>query len=157
MDAQFLQAVWPQELDNVRLLIVFCDHHGTIYTHDWNLFTPRAGAQASIEGGQEWTGRDVILKLQNGHFTILRHQDPDNRHPIQELLDKMLDADVDLNLVRVFPLPFHFRFISVSFPFHFRFISVSFPFHFTFFISPASASCCTSRAFSAVNRTQRAA
>jgi hypothetical protein len=97
VDAQFLQAVWPQELDNVRLLIVFCDHHGTIYTHDWNLFTPRAGAQASIECGREWTGRDVILKLQNGHFTILRHQDPDNHHPIQEMLDKMLDADVDLN------------------------------------------------------------
>ncbi len=97
VDAQFLQAVWPQELDNVRLLIVFCDHHGSIYTHDWNLFTPRAGAQASIEGGLEWTGRDVILKLQNGHFTILRHQDPENRHPIQEMLDKMLDPDVDLN------------------------------------------------------------
>ena len=89
--------MWPPELDNVRLLIVFCNHLGTISIHNWNLFTPRAGARASIEGGQEWTGRDVILKLQDGHFTILRHQDPDNRHPIQDLLDKMLDADVDLN------------------------------------------------------------
>jgi hypothetical protein len=94
VDAQFLQAVWPPELDNVRLLIVFRDHLGTLSTHNWNLFTPRADAQASIEGGQEWTGRDVILSLKDGHFTILRHQDPNNHHPIQDLLDKMLDADV---------------------------------------------------------------
>ena len=94
VDAQFLQAVWPPELDNVRLLIVFRDHLGTLSTHNWNLFTPRADAQASIEGGQEWTGRDVILSLKDGHFTILRHQDPNNHHPIQDLLDKMMDADV---------------------------------------------------------------
>ncbi len=94
VDAQFLQAAWPQELDNVRLLIIFRDHLGTISTHNWNLFTPRADAQASIEGGQEWTGRNVILNLKDGHFTILRHQDPDNHRPIQDLLDKMLDADV---------------------------------------------------------------
>jgi hypothetical protein len=94
VDAQFLQAAWPPELDNVRLLIVFRNHLGTLSTHNWNLFTPRADAQTSIEGGQEWTGRDVILNLKDGHFTILRHQDPDNHHPIQDLLDKMLDADV---------------------------------------------------------------
>jgi hypothetical protein len=94
VDAQFLQAAWPQELDNVRLLIIFRNRIGTLSTHNWNLFTPRADAQASIEGGQEWTGRDVILNLEDGHFTILRHQDPNNHHPIQDLLDKMLDADV---------------------------------------------------------------
>jgi hypothetical protein len=98
VDAQFLQAAWPQELDNVRLLIVFCDNEGNIYTHDWNLFTPIANAQSSIDMGREWRGRDVILKLQNGHFTILRHQNPDNLHPIQEMLDMMSDAEVQQDL-----------------------------------------------------------
>jgi autonomous glycyl radical cofactor GrcA len=98
VDAQFLQAAWPLELDNVRLLIVFRNQLGTLSAHNWNLFTPRADARASIEGGQEWTGRDVILSLKDGHFTILRHQDPNNRHPIQDLLDKMLDPDVASNV-----------------------------------------------------------
>lgn len=95
VDAQFLQAAWPQELDNVRLLIVFCSHDGHIYTHDWNLFTPRAKAQECIDAGQEWTGRDVILKLQNGHFTILRPL-PENDHPIQDMLNKMIHPEVEL-------------------------------------------------------------
>ena len=98
VDAQFLAAAWPQELDNVRLLIVVCSADGRIQSHDWNLLTPIANAQQSIESGQEWRGRDVILKLQSGHFTILRHQDPENLHPIQDLLAKMLDPDVGLDL-----------------------------------------------------------
>jgi hypothetical protein len=87
VDAQFLQAAWPQELDNVRLLIVVCDHEGSIFTHDWNLFTPIANA----------TGRDVILKLQNGHFTILRHQEH-VAHPIQKILNLLSDPEVRLDL-----------------------------------------------------------
>ena len=90
VDAQFLQASWPQELDNVRLLIITVVN-GRIATHDWNLFTPRANAQAAIDGGELWSGRDVILKLENGHFTILRALIPESEayreHPIQDLLD----------------------------------------------------------------------
>ncbi len=91
VDAQFLQAVWPQELDNVRLLIITVVD-GRIATHDWNLFTPQANAQAVIDSGQHWTGRDVILKLENGHFTILRalvskDSSEYREHPIQDLLD----------------------------------------------------------------------
>jgi hypothetical protein len=78
-------------------MILVCDYAGNIYTHDWNLFTPRANAQATLEQGQEWTGRDVILKLQNGHFTILRHQSGEQAHPIQDILNKIIDGDVDLN------------------------------------------------------------
>ena len=85
VDAQFLQAVWPQELDNVRLLIITVVNGG-IMTHDWNLFTPKASVQAAIDAGEEWAGRDIILKLENGHFTILRAQS-ENQHPIQELLN----------------------------------------------------------------------
>ena len=91
VDAQFLQAVWPQELDNVRLLIItVVDGH--IATHDWNLFTPQANVQAAIDAGQHWTGRDIILKLENGHFTILRalvskDSSEFREHPIQDLLD----------------------------------------------------------------------
>jgi hypothetical protein len=98
IDAQFLAAAWPQELGNVRLLIVVCNDDGRIRSHGWNLFTPIANAQQSIRSGQEWTGRDVILKLQGGHFTILRHRDSENLHPIQDLLDKMLDPEVGLDL-----------------------------------------------------------
>ena len=96
VDAQFLAAAWPQELDNVRLLIVVCSADGRIQSH--NLFTPRANAQQSIRSGQELTGRDVILKLQGGHFTILRHRDSENLHPIQDLLVKMSDPEVGLDL-----------------------------------------------------------
>jgi len=97
VDAQFLQAAWPQELDNVRLLIVFCDNEGNIFTHDWNLFTPIANAQSSFDTGRDWTGRDVILKLQNGHFTILRHQGH-VANPIQEMLNRLSDPEVQLDL-----------------------------------------------------------
>ena len=94
VDAQFLQAVWPQELDNVRLMVLVCVN-GSIYTHDWNLFTPRANAQASIDSGIEWSGRDIILKLENGHFTILRPRDS-TQFPIQRLLNMIVDAEVGL-------------------------------------------------------------
>ena len=91
VDAQFLQAVWPQELDNVRLLIITVVD-GRIATHDWNLFTPRANAQAAIDAGEHWSGRDIILKLENGHFTILKAlvskgSNEYREHPIQDLLD----------------------------------------------------------------------
>jgi hypothetical protein len=90
VDAQFLQAVWPQELDNVRLLIITVVN-GRIQTHDWNLFTPLAQAQAAIDRGEHWAGRDVIMKLEMGHFTILKALLPDStayrEHPIQDLLD----------------------------------------------------------------------
>ena len=85
MDAQFLQAVWPQELDDVRLLIITVVDGG-IMTHDWNLFTPKPNVQAAIDSGEEWAGRDVILKLENGHFTILRAKSP-SEHPVQDLLN----------------------------------------------------------------------
>ena len=85
VDAQFLQAVWPQELDDVRLLIITVVDGG-IMTHDWNLFTPKPNVQAAIDSGEEWAGRDVILKLENGHFTILRAKSP-SEHPVQDLLN----------------------------------------------------------------------
>ena len=90
VDAQFLQAVWPQELDDVRLLIITVVN-GRIATHDWNLFTPKANAQAVIDSGEPWSGRDVILKLENGHFTVLKalasEPGASRLHPIQDLLD----------------------------------------------------------------------
>ena len=85
VDAQFLQAVWPQELDDVRLLIITVVDGG-IMTHDWNLFTPKPNVQAAIDSGEEWAGRDVILKLENGHFTILRAKSQ-SEHPVQDLLN----------------------------------------------------------------------
>ena len=95
VDAQFMQAVWPQELDNVRLLIITVVN-GRIATHDWNLFTPLANAQACIDKGDLWTGRDIILKLENGHFTILKALIPNSEayreHPIQDLLDMIGEA-----------------------------------------------------------------
>jgi len=96
VDAQFLQAVWPQELDDVRLLVVNCVNGRTSFCpHDWNLFTPIANARATFNSRNEWSGRDIILKLENGHFTILRPHEP-TQHPIQRLLNMIVDPDVKL-------------------------------------------------------------
>jgi hypothetical protein len=97
VDAQFLQAAWPHELDDVRLLIITVVH-SRIATHDWNLFTPKANAQAIIDSGVPWSGRDIILKLENGHFTILKARIPSSdayrEHPIQDLLDMIGESKV---------------------------------------------------------------
>jgi hypothetical protein len=84
VDAQFLCACWPPEMDNVRLIIIVCVD-GWISWHDWNLFTPRTRERAS----EPWEGRDIILKLEHGHFTILEPHDKTLEHPIDFLLQMM--------------------------------------------------------------------
>ena len=84
VDAQFLCACWPPEMDDVRLIIIVCVD-GWISMHDWNLFTPRLRARDS----EPWEGRDMFLKLEHGHFTILEPHDKTLRHPIDHLLTMM--------------------------------------------------------------------
>ena len=84
VDAQFLCACWPPEMDNVRLIIIVCVE-GWISMHDWNLFTPRLRER----GHEPWEGRDIILKLEHGHFTILEPHDKTLEHPIDHLLAMM--------------------------------------------------------------------
>ena len=91
VDAQFLCACWPPEMDNVRLIIIVCVE-GRISRHDWNLFTPRLRAR----GQEPWEGRDIILKLEHGHFTILEPHDKTLEHPIDHLLAMMQREGLEL-------------------------------------------------------------
>ena len=84
VDAQFLCACWPPEMDNVRLIIIVCVE-GRISMRDCNLFTPRLRER----GHEPWEGRDIILKLEHGHFTILEPHDKTLEHPIDHLLAMM--------------------------------------------------------------------
>jgi hypothetical protein len=90
VDAQFLCACWPVEMDDVRLLVVVCVE-GWISWHDWNLFTPRPRERAT----EPWSGRDIILKLEHGHFTILEPVDRALQHPISHLLAVMKSEGID--------------------------------------------------------------
>ena len=90
VDAQFLCACWPPEMDNVRLIIVVCVD-GWISMHDWNLFTPRLRERES----EPWQGRDIILKLEHGHFSILEPHDQTLLHPIDHLLAMIKSEGID--------------------------------------------------------------
>lgn len=90
VDAQFLCACWPPEMDNVRLIIIVCVE-GWISMHDWNLFTPRLREQ----GSEQWEGRDIFLKLEHGHFTILEPHDKALEHPIDHLLKMMKNEGIE--------------------------------------------------------------
>jgi len=73
VDATVLPWCWPQEMDRVRLLLVKIQQSGgdSKNKNALHVFCPRLKAQQS-EG---WTGPEFILKLQGGHFTILKPKD----------------------------------------------------------------------------------
>ncbi len=71
VDINVLPWCWPREMDGVRLLLVEilpqdAKNKNALYT-----YCPRLTAQQS----EEWTGPEFILKLQGGHFTILKSKD----------------------------------------------------------------------------------
>jgi len=72
VDFLALAAVFPVELEDVQILIVNLNDNSAFniqqgFTHlrkpNSKYVDPKTGA---------WTGRDVILTLQNGHFTLLK-------------------------------------------------------------------------------------
>ncbi len=86
VEASVLPAVWPPELDNVRILILAVGPDGKTPPTYGPLpsaspcFIPRLPSESHLE----WTGTDVVLKLENAHFTLLR--------PRQQLATLPIDA-----------------------------------------------------------------
>ena len=88
VEASVLPAVWPQELDNVRILILAVGFDGKKPPTYGPLpssspcFIPRLPSASP----DEWTGADVILKLEGAHFTLLRPRQKLATLPIDEVL-----------------------------------------------------------------------
>ncbi len=91
VEGSVLPAVWPQELDNVRILILAVGHDGKTPPTYGPLpssspcFYPRPPSQSQ----DEWTGTDVILKLEGAHFTLLRPRAEFATLPIDAVLGDM--------------------------------------------------------------------
>jgi hypothetical protein len=89
VEASVLPIVWPQELDNVRILILAVGTDGKLPPTYGPLpssspcFCPRLPSQVP----DEWQGCDVILKLERAHFTLLRpRQQLAKTRPIDAIL-----------------------------------------------------------------------
>jgi hypothetical protein len=94
VDASVLPIVWPQELDDVRVLILAVGADGRAPPTYGPLpsaspcFCPRRLSELS----EEWTGTDVILKLEGAHFTLLRPRQQFATLPIDAILGGLLLA-----------------------------------------------------------------
>jgi hypothetical protein len=91
VEASVLPVVWPQELDNVRILILAVGDDGKVPPSYGPLpssspcFCPRLPSKLP----DEWTGIDVILKLERSHFTLLRPRQQLATLPIDAILGEM--------------------------------------------------------------------
>ncbi len=92
VEASVLPAVWPQELDNVRVLVLAVGPDGKVPPTYGPLpssspcFLPRPASQTL----EEWTGIDVVLKLEGAHFTLLRPKQQSATQPIDAILGSSL-------------------------------------------------------------------
>jgi hypothetical protein len=83
-----LPVVWPQELDNVRILILAVGLDGKVPPNYGPLpssspcFCPRSPSHSQ----DKWTGTDVVLKLEGAHFTLLRPRQQFAVLPIDSIL-----------------------------------------------------------------------
>ena len=73
IDASVLCAYWPPEMNNFRLLILtFAASNDSLSGFDSiSTYTP-VNSPLYDPVTKAWSGEDVILKLQDGHFTILK-------------------------------------------------------------------------------------
>lgn len=91
VDATALMAVWPQEFDNIRVLI--CKLDSTSCLEHFTLFQPNTSGntQSSHSSAQmsyrDWKGNDVMLANQYGHFTLLTPSKDMGDQPITRLLE----------------------------------------------------------------------
>lgn len=109
VDCLALNAIWPIEFDNYQVLIVNLNASGAFnpaqgFTHirppNPNLIGPDG----------EWLGKDIVLTLQNGHFTYLKPK-PEctvedlNTKPIAVMLEyaRKLDFAVSPAYFTMFP------------------------------------------------------
>jgi len=82
VDCMSLAAVWPREFDEYQVLIVNLTSTGAFnpaqgFTH----IRPPNPKLISPDG--EWLGKDIMLTLQNGHFTYLRPSDTNEREDVR--------------------------------------------------------------------------
>lgn len=109
VDATSLLAIWPEELDDVRILVCKLNEFGNL--EHYTLFEPRLGSRDAV--GQ-WGGRDVVMTNQYGHFTQLVSVD-DDPQPITRLLATAQTYSIQSGTTEpvVYPLEFPAKRYSV--------------------------------------------
>lgn len=115
VDCMALAAIWPKEFDDYQVLIVNLDHSGSFnpqqgFTH---IRPPTAGL---VDSEGNWKGKDILLTLRSGHFTLITPtEDALMEHPIAALLASANRLASPLPVAQpyftlypeLFPLQFH--------------------------------------------------
>jgi len=97
VDCMVLNAIWPREFDEYQVLIVNLDRQGGFnasqgFTHI------RPPNSTYIDSNGDWAGKDILLALHDGHFTLLRPDQTRNvakmkSHPIATMLEHARRCD----------------------------------------------------------------
>lgn len=91
VDSMVLNAIWPTEFDEYQVLIVNLDRHGG-FNESQGFTHIRPPNSTCLDANGEWTGKDIMLTLHDGHFTLLRPNQSRNDsrmrlHPITTMLE----------------------------------------------------------------------
>lgn len=70
VDAMALASIWPEELDDYQILVVNLNGDGSFNQHQGFTYIRPPNSRCINERG-EFTGRNIVLTLQGGHFTYL--------------------------------------------------------------------------------------
>ena len=81
VDATAMMPIWLEEMDESRVLVCKLDSTGAL--EHLTLFEPEHGPKDSRGF---WTGFDIILANQFGHFTLLVPSDMNDKFPITRLM-----------------------------------------------------------------------
>lgn len=87
VDCMALASLWPREFDEYQILIVNLDHQGHFNVHQgFTHIRPPIERYIDPETGN-WSGKDIVLTLQGGHFTFLTPTGENiRRHPVDTML-----------------------------------------------------------------------
>ena len=119
VEMEVLHAIWPSELNGYRVMLVSFQEVGTQGFYGFQsiaTYTPDAGPFDTLG---RWMGKDVIMTLKNGHFTLLnpaygdeRNSNPWSACPIDDLMAAIEAYNAGTSLVI-----FHSSFVHLSFNF----------------------------------------
>ena len=117
-----LHVIWPTELNGYRLMLVSFEEVGSKGFYGFKSivsYTPETGPFAtntnnnkhttttnnndsSSNGNKQWLGKDVIMTLKDGHFTLLqpcygdtRNSKPWSDYPIDDLVHAIEDYNTE--------------------------------------------------------------
>jgi hypothetical protein len=79
--------VWPEELDETRILVCKLNVNGCL--EHFTLFQPTLGDE--VKNIYDWTGKDIMLANQFGHFTLLTWED-DGAFKSHSIISELLEA-----------------------------------------------------------------